>query len=180
MVCQSCHRLAGGLLCGDCARKMRPAADRILPSGIRLVAAFEHEGPARVLIHHLKYRGLTPYADLVAEVLADRLPPLPIVPVPRALSRRIRYGVDPAEVLASRLRLPVIRLLAPPLHSPRRAGGDHSGPAPVFRLRRGYRGKLIVIDDVVTSGSTVAAAIDAIGRDRVYLAVAANAVPAIR
>ncbi len=180
MVCQVCHRVSRHPLCKVCTSQLRPAPDRLLPGGIRLVAAFEHEGPARVLIHHLKYRGLTPYADLVAKVLADRLPPLPIVPVPRALSRRIRYGVDPAEVLASRIGLPVIRLLAPPLHSPRRAGGDHSGPAPVFRLRRGYRGKVIVLDDVITSGSTVAAAIDAIGRDRVCLAVAANAVPAIR
>lgn len=179
MVCQVCHHISRSWLCPACLGGLRPAADRILPGGIRLVTAFEHEGPAKDLIHNLKYRGVVTYADLVADTLADRLPRLPVVPVPRSMSRRIKYGVDPASILArrlaARLGTPVLRLLASPFHTPRRAGGDHSRPAQGFRLRVAYPGEVILIDDVVTSGATIAAAIAAIGTERVRLAVSANA-----
>ncbi len=174
MVCHGCYRISRRRLCPDCEGELRPAADRILPGGVRLISAFEHEGPAAKLMHDLKYRGVTTYADLVAAVLRGRLPELPVAPVPRAWSRRGRYGVDPVAEIASRLSLPVLRLLAPPLHSQRRAGGDHSRLAPGFRLRRHPEGQVILLDDVVTSGRTLASAIDALGSDSVALAAAAN------
>lgn len=179
MVCQVCHRISPRWLCKVCLGELRPAPDRILPGGIRLIAAFEHEGPAKALIHNLKYRGVATYADLVADTLADCLPKLPVVPVPRALSRLIKYGVDPASILArrlgARLGAPALRLLASPLHTPRRAGGDHSRSAQGFRVRIAYPGEVILVDDVVTSGATISAAIVAIGTERVRLAVSANA-----
>lgn len=174
MVCQICRRVAPRPICHDCLEQLRPAPERILPGGLRLVAAFEHEGPARELVHNLKYRGVTTYADVVAAELRDRLPELPVVPVPRVWSRRIKYGVDPAALIASRLGRPVLRLLAPPLHSKRRAGGDHSRVAPVFRLRSRYLGAVIVLDDVVTSGATIMAAVNALGEEVVRLAASAN------
>ena len=61
-----------------------------------MVPAFEHEGAARDLVHALKYRGLTVFAEMVTDALVDRVPPLPVVPVPRAWSRQIVFGVDPA------------------------------------------------------------------------------------
>ena len=174
MVCQVCRRVAPRPICQSCLEQLRRAPDRILPGGLRLVAPFEHEGPARALIHHLKYRGVTTFADVVAAELRSKLPDLPVVPVPRVWSRRIKYGVDPTAVLASRLGRPVLRLLVPPLHSKRRAGGDHTQPAPVFHLRRGYDGEVIVLDDVVTSGATINAAVQTLGAERVMLAAAAN------
>jgi predicted amidophosphoribosyltransferase len=159
---------------------MHPATDRILGDGLRLVAAFEHNGAAQTLIHHLKYRGLTGYAELVSRVLASRLPRVPLVPVPRVMSRKLKYGVDPALVIASalgkQLQAPVIEALAPPLHAPRRAGRDHSRAVSPFRLRSTLRYPVILVDDVITTGATVTAAVDAIGQDMVRAVAAANVV----
>ncbi len=182
MLCQACHRFhSGHLLCAACRQQLRLASDRLLPGGVRLIAAFEHSGPAKTLIHHFKYRGLAEYADLAASVLAKRLPELPLLPVPRARTRRFRYGIDPARALADRLArhlgVPVLSLLQPPLHSHRRAGGDHSRVVTEFRLRQAPEGPVLVVDDVVTTGATMLSAIISIGENRVRAAVAANAVP---
>lgn len=181
MVCLVCHRLDRASLCQQCRLTLHPAPERLLPGGVRLVAAFEHTGAARELIHHLKYRGITSYADLVAEMLAPRLPPLPLVPVPRALTRRLRYGIDPAGWLARRLSLrtggPVVHVLEAPWHRTRRAGGDHGPAVAAFRSAGALPDQLILVDDVVTTGETMAAAISSLGLERVRAAVAANSVP---
>lgn len=146
-----------------------------------MVAAFEHDGAARTLIHHLKYRGVVAAAELASELLADHLPRLPLVPVPRALSRCVKYGVDPARVIAAslgrRLDVPVIAALVPPLHTPRRAGRDHSRIVPPFRVRRSPATPVIVVDDVVTTGGTASAAAASLGADRVRLIAAVSVVP---
>ena len=184
MLCQACHQLQlGDFICAACRRRLRHASDRILPGGVRLVAAFQHSGPAITLVHNFKYRGLVGYADLAASMLAERLPALPLVPVPRALTRRLRYGVDPARCiadrLATRLGVPVLPFLAGPLHRRRRAGGDHARPVAGFRLREVPRGPVIVVDDVVTTGATLSSAIASIGVSNVHTATAANAVPGV-
>lgn len=147
-----------------------------------MIAAFEHSGPARKLAHQLKYRGLTSYADLVAATVAPAVPGLPLVAVPRARSRWLKYGIDPAaEItrrLSVRLGVPIVDALAAPLHSARRAGGNHGRSVSPYRLRESVLESVVLVDDVITTGATLAAAIDAIGCDRVAAVVAANAVPA--
>lgn len=177
MLCITCHG-PGGPICASCSGSLRRAPERILPGGVRLVAAFSHTGAAVVLVHELKYRGLLWYADVVAEILAPQLPEAPIVPVPRVWSRYLRYGVDPAmEIgmrLSARLGYPVIDLFQRPLHAPRRAGGDHNRPPPRPRLRAGIPPVLTLVDDVVTTGATLAAAVSTVGAKRVVAAVSAN------
>ena len=180
-MCLVCQSVARGSLCPGCRSTLKPAPDRLLAEGIRVIAAFEHDDAARVLIHHLKYRGITDYAELVADLLTPRLPDLPLVPVPRALTRRVRYGVDGARVVASalarRLGVPVVDALAAPLHASRRAGRDHARGVPPYRPRSGVPLQCLIVDDVVTTGATIMAAVTALGPKRVRAAVTANLVP---
>ena len=91
-------------ICGPCDGSLRRATELRLRSGILVRPLYLHEGPIRSAVHALKYRG----ADRVAEVLAPFLTGLlpddtsALVPVPRALARTIRYGIDPGRVLAMR------------------------------------------------------------------------------
>ncbi len=178
MLCQACHYPSAGFLCPGCRGRLRPAPERILDGGIRLVAAFEHTGVARELVHGLKYRGLTTFADLVVAVVAPNVPRLPVVPVPRAWSRQIRYGVDPAREIGLRLAraldVPVLDLLTPPLHARRRAGGDHNRLPPTLEVSRVEKGRFLLVDDVVTTGATVGTAARALGPERIALVIAAN------
>jgi predicted amidophosphoribosyltransferase len=181
MLCLVCQSVSRGALCPGCRSTLKPAPDRLLAAGIRVIAAFEHDDAARVLIHHLKYRGITDYADLVADVLTPRLPRLPLIPVPRALTRRVRYGVDGARVVASalarRLGVPVVDALGTPLHAPRRAGRDHARRVQPYRLRHEVPVECLIVDDVATTGATIMAAVAALGPERVRAAVTANLVP---
>ena len=142
------------------------------------MAAFEHEGVARELVHGLKYRGMTAFADVVVEIVAPKVPRVPIVPVPRTWSRQLRYGVDPAREIALRLArakdVPLVDLLSAPLHAPRRAGGDHHRPPPELRAQRELVGSVVLVDDVVTTGATVRSAIKTLGSDRIALVLAAT------
>lgn len=182
MLCQVCRRPASSLIaCDVCRRLLRPAPDRVLRGGVPVYAAFEHSGPARVLAHHLKYRGLVGYARVVAAILAPRVPEGLLVPVSRALSRRLRFGTDPAVLIATHLSREtgsqVSRLLEPPLHTRRRAGSDHRREVPVPGLRKRTLEKVVLVDDVMTTGATLEAAVSAIGVNQVRAAVVANAVP---
>jgi predicted amidophosphoribosyltransferase len=184
MLCQGCYRITSrAILCDDCRARLRPAPERLLRGGIRVIGAFEHTGPARTLSHHLKYRGIISYAELVATVLAERVPRSPLVPLPRARSRWAKYGIDPAEVLArslaKRIGVPVYRLLRAPIHAPRRAGGNHDRPVAHPELRKRTLEKVLLVDDVMTTGATLEAAVSVLGASHVQAAVVANAVPAM-
>lgn len=178
MLCQACHTPARGFVCTRCRARLHPAPERILDYGIRLVAAFEHEGVARDLVHGLKYRGMTSFAQLVVETVSPRVPALPVVPVPRTWSRQLRYGIDPAREIARRLarakQVPLVDLFAAPLHAPRRAGGDHNRPPPDLKTAKTLSMSVILVDDVVTTGATVRSAVRAVGSERIALVLAAT------
>lgn len=153
----------GGVLCRICTRSLRGVGEVRLGSGLLVRSLFVHEGPIRSAVHALKYRGADRIAVVLAPRLADLLPAdtSALVPVPRALVRRIRYGIDPGRVLAHAVAraagLPVVDVLRAPLHHQsqlrvRRAEGLRFRS--VMQAPRGA----VVIDDVVTTGATITAA----------------------
>jgi predicted amidophosphoribosyltransferase len=163
VICLACRRLEEGSLCAGCRGGLRPAPERYVAGAGTIRAAYLHTGVARGLVHQLKYGGVL----AAGRVLAEGMAPLVeagavLVPVPRVGWRRLRYGVDPALQLASELaRLTgaaVEPLLRAPFWGRARAGGRH-GHAPRFRgSGRPASGRLLLVDDVVTSGATLAAA----------------------
>lgn len=162
-MCLACGRLDAGRLCRKCLWELRPAAERFVPGVGTVRSAHLHSGPARTLVHHLKYRGIAAAAEILASAMAPLVPDgVRLMPVPRVTWRLIRYGVDPARELALALArqtgVGVDFRLRPPLWGRPRAGGEH-GFAPRFRLAAPASGEpLLLVDDVVTTGATLAAA----------------------
>lgn len=133
-----------------------------------MVAGAEHRGPARRLVHRMKYQGISAAADVLASVMACSVPEgvEALVPVPRATLRRWRYGTDPASMLAMavarRTGLSVVAGLAPAWWWPRHAGRERRSRAtPRFRAVRTPGPGWLLIDDVLTSGNTMLAAVAA-------------------
>ncbi|NNF68313.1 MAG: hypothetical protein HKN01_00965 [Acidimicrobiia bacterium] len=167
MPCLACGTWSGREpVCSRCAGSLRPAPDRRVAGGLLARAGYAHEGAARRLVHRLKYTGQTGVARLLAEAMAPLVPPAAeaVVPIPRSRIRHWRYGVDPAADLAAELGricgIPVVDALRPALWWPRHAAAGRSQRrSPVFGVvTRSIDGRVVLVDDVVTTGATAMAA----------------------
>jgi ComF family protein len=176
-------------LCAECEAGLQarggvvalPVPPDVPAPGEPLLAryGFVFEGTARALIHALKYEGRTSVAgDLAARAL-PALPPAclggveAIVPVPLSAVRRRERGFNQSELLARHISLlvgvPGVRALA---RVP--GGGAQAGSDRVSRLslRSGVfvstggrvPGSALLVDDVLTTGATMAAAAHALRR----------------
>jgi predicted amidophosphoribosyltransferase len=131
-----------------------------------------HHGPARRLVVGLKYRNARPVVAPLAERIAALVEPCSIDVVtwaPTSPRRIADRGFDPAELLARavarRLRKPCRRLLRR-----RKGSGPQTGRSraqrlagPAFDCRPLWRRpRVLVVDDVTTTGATLRAAANAL------------------
>ncbi len=144
-------------------------------------SAGRHDGPMRELVHALKYQGRRLLAEPLGTLLlaagrdvlasADAVVPVPLHPI-----RSMRRGFNQADDLARQLKLPVWRVLRRRRHGPsqtslpaserRRNLETHFGLSlramAASRAARSGRSrvhgsKLVLIDDVMTTGATLEA-----------------------
>lgn len=150
-------------LCGPC--QLRP------PRYLSLSAACSYEDPADLLVQALKFRGLRAAARVMAEVMYERLPAASpprdalLLPVPLHPWRQWRRGFNQSALIARELaRLGGWTLLTGAVKRQRstkpQSGLNRSARrrnlAGAFQARSGrIPAKIIIIDDVVTTGTTL-------------------------
>lgn len=168
-------------------------------------SAVLHRSPADEIVRAFKYDGWRRLAGFMAARMAPLVAELEgrdvagLVPIPSPPKRERRRGFNPARDLAHALseelqrvfsdgpRLRVIEALARPEESPRQVGlspkerraNVRDAFVPDADLT-GVRGDLVLIDDVLTTGSTAAAAAEALARgggSRAHVLTFARAIP---
>lgn len=178
--CLRCWRPGPGTWCDRCA-----AGSPEAPAFDGLRTPFEFTGDARRAVLEAKFRGVTallpPLARAAAEVVPLEWGIDTVVPIPLARGRRLRRGYNQAEiaarVVARRLGLPcepgwLRRVRETPAQAGLTAEARASNLRDAFRaadLRSNVR--VLVVDDVTTTGATFEAAARALragGAARVY------------
>ena len=178
------------LLCAGCESALRRARGSpvAVPGLDAAWAATRYEGVPRDVVGALKFRGRLPLARRAAEAIALGAPPNlldgAIVPVPPAPWRLRVRGHDPAEgiayALAGLTRLPFSPVLSR-TGGPRQVGrrrADRVTDPPAVHAVDEAPWRAVLLDDVVTTGATLAAcarALRSAGADRVVAAAFARA-----
>lgn len=175
--CAGC-RAPGRTLCQACIAALgppRPHRPTPCPEGLPpLVAAASYDGAVRAALLAHKERGrlglARPLGTALAAAVRELGPPprVLLVPVPSSPAAVRERGQDHARRLARAAARGVPGATARPLLMPGRALADQSGLsaagraanlAGAMRVRRSVRGlPVVVVDDVVTTGATLAEA----------------------
>jgi ComF family protein len=178
--CAGCDNRAIAL-CPECSSEIRPRPATVREVPCRVVAAGEYDGALRSALiawkEHGRFTVERPLAHLLAASIAalDPDPPIVLVPIPSRSDRRRARGAD----VVSELGRVAVRLLrtvglearvVPCLHLVRRVR-DQAGLSAAeradnlrgaFIARRVSTARIVLIDDIVTTGATLSEAVRAL------------------
>jgi ComF family protein len=187
--CAGCGAEDRGL-CSSCRASLVPeVSSRLVGEGLRVWSGLEYDGVVREVVLALKRDGRVDAARALAPALAAAVvaaAPEPdgidVVAVPATRRAYRRRGYDPVRLLVGRAGLRELRVFsAARPHAAQKTLGVSARDANLrgaFRLRRAVAGRrILIIDDVVTSGATlreVARALREGGADVVGAAVVAS------
>lgn len=175
--CVNCKKI-GGVVCADCwATVERRALTTPGPAPLQAtVTCAEYEQPiVQKLIHDLKYSSIrdaaTPLAELLSEIIRPMLQPGDVlVPIPLHTRRERKRGFNQSALLAQQLRTALHVPIARALHRVRNTKPQVECSADERRinLKEAFTAgnidakRIILIDDVTTTGTTFAEAAKAI------------------
>ena len=173
-LCWSCHAPAvrGRPLCRACRATLRfLGPEPVTIGGVAVWAPVAYEAAAAQLVKALKFHGATAVADELAALLVATAPPGvlegALVPVPLHPARERARGFNQATVIAravrrrDRGRLAIADCLRRRGPDRRQVGGGRAvrlaGPAGSITARGPVPDSALLVDDVVTTGATLAA-----------------------
>jgi ComF family protein len=190
--CDAARRPGEALLCASCAAGLEPL-ERLGP--VSTAIAYARSGAE--LVRRFKFDGRRDALEVLIEPLAERaarLPDAPLVPVPRDPARVRETGLDPVWLLARALARASRRDLWDGALARTRRVAPQTGASLAARRRnvagsfraadsRLVGARVVLLDDVATSGATLeaaAAALRAGGARRVLrLALAGTPAPVL-
>ena len=184
------HSAGGGFLCGECSRSKR-AFDRALATG-------PYEGVLREAVHRLKYKGERHLAAPLAGLMVERMTEFGtlsqgldyLIPVPLSTNKLHQRGFNQAQLLAkeisSKTAIPLRdNIIVKTVDTPSQTGLPKAvrevnlyGAFKVIDPQSLSHRKVMVVDDVFTTGSTVSAVARAVkqaGAQRAYVITATTA-----